>query len=672
MFGRSSPRFPWFLVFAAAILIAGQCIAVSRAEAQTFDATNLRQPTDLGMTWLVHAGDDPAYAQPSFDDSHWTRFDPHGSLLAIFAHRRSPVVWYRLHIKVAPNQKGLALAEWQLASALEIYVNGRLLIRSGSVSPYAPYTFSGHLLRPIPDSEIATGSLVVAVRTYISPLEWAEGPGLYVNNLTFGQQAALSDRTWLTVVGANALTWFSDLSGIGLGIVALALFAAQRNRREYLWIFLLFFSTVAQLPLALYELFHTIPAVWELTNVPFRVGYLVFLTMTYFALLRIPLPRWMQYFLGASAVGQAATGLSTLFGFGSSLTLLLAATPMAALVAGIIPSLLIREFRRGNREAGILLLPALLLGSYIYFELVVFLGLQIPALASSAVHLQNAVYYWNLGPFTLQAPDLCGCLFVLSLAVIIVLRATRITHQQALLESELAAAQEVQQVILPEQVETVPGFKVESIYQPAEQVGGDFFQILPAGEGGMLAVIGDVAGKGLPAAMLVSMIVGTIRGVAEYTSTPAELLANMNERLVGRAGGFSTALAALIAADGSVTLASAGHLPPYLDGKEVDLPSALPLGVRSGATYETARIRIEPGSRLTFYSDGIVEAKKQNGEMFGFERARQFSMQPVAAIVSAARQFGQQDDMTVVWIERVPAPVSTTQMAFEPAPLPAV
>jgi len=211
-------------------------------------------------------------------------------------------------------------------------------------------------------------------------------------------------------------------------------------------------------------------------------------------------------------------------------------------------------------------------------------------------------------------------------------------------------------VILPEQVGTVPGYTVESIYLPAQQVGGDFFQILPAGEGGLLLVVGDVAGKGLPAAMLVSVLVGAIRGVAAYTKDPAELLANLNERLVGRAGGgFSTALVAHIAADGSVTVANAGHLSPYLDGKEIALPGALPLGVEGGARYETTQFRLAAGSRLTFYSDGVVEAQNQKGELLGFERGRELSTQPAAAIVEAAKAFGQSDDITVVTIERAEA-----------------
>jgi serine phosphatase RsbU (regulator of sigma subunit) len=194
---------------------------------------------------------------------------------------------------------------------------------------------------------------------------------------------------------------------------------------------------------------------------------------------------------------------------------------------------------------------------------------------------------------------------------------------------------------------------VESIYLPAQQVGGDFFQILPAGEGGLLLVVGDVAGKGLPAAMLVSVLVGAIRGVADYTTDPAELLANLNERLVGRAGGgFSTALVARISADGHVLAANAGHLSPYLDGEEIELPGALPLGVESGSRYVTTEFHLDPGSRLTFYSDGVVEAQSTKGELFGFERGRELSTEPASAIVEAARKFGQQDDITVVTIER--------------------
>jgi serine phosphatase RsbU (regulator of sigma subunit) len=153
--------------------------------------------------------------------------------------------------------------------------------------------------------------------------------------------------------------------------------------------------------------------------------------------------------------------------------------------------------------------------------------------------------------------------------------------------------------------------------------------------------------------MLVSVLVGAIRGVAEYTCDPAELLANLNERLVGRAGAsFSTALVAHISATGAVAAANAGHLSPYLDGREVELPGALPLGVKSGVHYDTIHFHLAQGSRLTFYSDGVVEAQNEHGELFGFERGRAISTNPAIMIAEAAKEFGQSDDITVVAIVR--------------------
>jgi serine phosphatase RsbU (regulator of sigma subunit) len=101
-----------------------------------------------------------------------------------------------------------------------------------------------------------------------------------------------------------------------------------------------------------------------------------------------------------------------------------------------------------------------------------------------------------------------------------------------------------------------------------------------------------------------------------------------------------------------VTIANAGHLSPYLDGCEVELTGALPLGVQPHPRYASSQFHLAPGSRLTFYSDGVVEARNQKGDLFGFDRGRAISTEPAAAIVEAAKQFGQEDDITVVTILR--------------------
>ncbi len=264
-------------------------------------------------------------------------------------------------------------------------------------------------------------------------------------------------------------------------------------------------------------------------------------------------------------------------------------------------------------------------------------------------------------------------LFAMVMLVAMTFRLRRIQNRNREIEQELAAARSVQQILIPEEIPSVPGLAVESAYLPAQQVGGDFFQVLPTADGGLLLVVGDVSGKGLPAAMLVSVLVGSIRSTAEFTSDPAELLAHLNQRLIGRTkgGGFSTAIAALIPPDGPVTVANAGHLSPYLDGKEVELPNALPLGIVSGTKYESSKIELRAGSRLAFYSDGVVEAQNEAGELFGFERGQQISTRGAAAIVEAARKFGQSDDITVVVIERLAAGAVTRAPRIEPSLAPA-
>jgi serine phosphatase RsbU (regulator of sigma subunit) len=103
-------------------------------------------------------------------------------------------------------------------------------------------------------------------------------------------------------------------------------------------------------------------------------------------------------------------------------------------------------------------------------------------------------------------------------------------------------------------------------------------------------------------------------------------------------------------------MANAGHLHPYRNGEEIDLPGSLPLGIVAQAQFETAELLLAPGDRLTFVSDGVVEAQSKSRELFGFDRTRHLSRQPAAEIAEAARAFGQSDDITVVTVEFSGAP----------------
>jgi len=639
------------------LLLIVLAASAARAQKSSFDATNLREPADLGVPWLVHAGDDPAYANPDFNDSQWTLFDPHSYLNSVFPHSHPEVVWYRLRVKVSPTDTGLALREKSISRAYEIYVNGERFIASGQVVPYAPYTLTSRIRRRIPDRMIASGSLLIAMRVHISEAEWgSQAPGFYYTNLTLGQQNALYRDDWLAIIGENAVFLLSRLFVIGVGFVALVLYTTQRRQPEYLWIFAAGVEALAESPVPAIAMFRDVPAIWELPGDLVRLTIPFILVSMYFAFLHQRMGWRWRTLLVLTGVLLSLGSMQGLFFMAPPVLQILGVLPMAILFSVVIPIVLAMHLYRGNREAGILLIPLTLFSLYIYAEVALGTLFQFPGSRSFALRGLNLIDRFPAGPFVVSLSDVAGFLSTLALAVIILLRFSTMSRRQARLDTELAAAHEVQKVLVPEHRSTIPGFTIESVYQPAQQVGGDFFQILPAGEGGMVIVVGDVAGKGLPAAMLVSVLVGAISGLSEYTQDPAELLVGLNERLVGRSGdGFSTALAAHIAADGRVTIANAGHLSPYLDGRELELPGALPLGVVAGVRYQTSHFRMAPGSRLTFYSDGVIEAQNQKGELFGFERGLELSTQPAAAIVEAAVKFGQQDDITVVAIQRAEA-----------------
>jgi len=211
--------------------------------------------------------------------------------------------------------------------------------------------------------------------------------------------------------------------------------------------------------------------------------------------------------------------------------------------------------------------------------------------------------------------------------------------------------------MIPEALPKVAGYAIESIYQSALEVGGDFFQIIPLADESTLVVLGDVSGKGLKAAMNVALIVGTLRTLAEFSSSPAAMLNGLNRRLVGRLqGGFATTVAFRIEMSGDCTLANAGHLPPFLNSSEIVLEPSLPLGIDPDAEYENTHIALHDEDRLTLYTDGVLEATNEDGELYGFDRvAALLADRPDAASIAAtARAFGQEDDITVLTITRLP------------------
>jgi hypothetical protein len=643
-----------FLSYSLVVFAGALVCAV--AGAQTFDATNLHGPVDLAAKWLIQAGDNPAWAEPGFDDSKWTPFNSSESLKSVFSSSHPDVVWYRLHVRVVPSESGLALAEWNTASAFDIFVNGERLIHSGEVAPFVPYTQNGRLLQRIPDEQIATGSLVIALRVHISKTEWGSpGPGFYYKNLTLGQESALHDHVWLSVIGENALNWVERFSGLGLGIVALALFAAQRQQKEYLWIFLQFLCSALAFPLDVYGYFHNLPANLTLIRQPLSIASLFFGFLMYLAILRVGFNWWLRAVLALSVVGITFSSVGQALGVTSLFASIAAQIPLLVLLCVVLPIILVIHWRKGNSEAGILLIPAILTSLVIYVQVAFGVLAQIPATVAFVNRVGLAIFDLHAGPILLDFGEITSLLFILSLAIILILRSTRITRQQAQLEAEMAAAREVQQVILPDQMEKMPGYQIESVYQPAQEVGGDFFQIIShKTDGSLLIVAGDVVGKGLKAGMLVALLVGAIRSSAETTEEPLRLLEALNRRLMGRGDAQATCLVMRIRSNGSVTLANAGHIAPYLNGEPVNVEGSLPLGMIEGAAFSELKFNLSGHDRLVMLSDGIVEARDTAGELFGFGRVHELlsSNRSAAEVALAAKQFGQEDDISVISVTR--------------------
>ena len=235
-------------------------------------------------------------------------------------------------------------------------------------------------------------------------------------------------------------------------------------------------------------------------------------------------------------------------------------------------------------------------------------------------------------------------------------RHIRAQMEKATLEGEMAAAREVQLVMVPQNLPQVDGYAIESVYLPAADVGGDFFQVIPLKSGSTLVVIGDVSGKGLRAAMIVSMIVGTLLTVSGYTEEPEEILGELNRRLSGHIHeGFATCLAVRLEEKGSLAVANAGHLSPYLNGIEVQFPGSLPLGLVEDSPYEQTNLEMAVGDGLVLLTDGVAEAQNEKRELLGFPRLEQMLRDGATAsnVAEIARQHGQNDDITVLRVARL-------------------
>ncbi len=238
-------------------------------------------------------------------------------------------------------------------------------------------------------------------------------------------------------------------------------------------------------------------------------------------------------------------------------------------------------------------------------------------------------------------------------------------------EQELRVARSIQQASLPKEVPTLENWQITPYYQPAREVGGDFYDLFELEDGRVTVVMGDAAGKGIPAALVVSATSSVLRAVAQAlgSSSPSEVLAQVNETLFARIppNMFVTCFYAILdPKNGSMNYANAGHDLPYLwhggDCEELRA-RGMPLGLMAGMSYEQKEIELDAGEGVLFYSDGLVEAHDAKGEMFGFPRLRDliaehddkralgdFLLEDLYSFVGEGWE--QEDDITLLTLRR--------------------
>jgi hypothetical protein len=670
---------PPFALFLLVLLLFGSHLRF--AHAQTVPAPSVvtidglgKGTVDLSGPWRFHIGDDLRWADPEINDTPgengWESIlaDRPWGVQTHYAY--TGFGWYRLNLRITPApdvKTDFQLLLPSLQDICEVYWNGRLVGRYGKLPPHpsspalnAPATFT------LPDSRSGT----LAIRVWAGPLGSSasgDGGGIAQTPLVGDSKSiAAYIGTW----NYNFLrsTLYLNARNILYFLVALAAFVLWlRRRKETL---LLWFSIFAICP-AIWTSVYTmrvpisgqfsqfmLQPLWALRNVA-----LWFLLIEMFHLRkRRGLVRWAKILAVVSLVGSFLDGCLTYAPtswisphtsawIDGILTVIVEPCELYLLV------LVAYGFRQKLDSARWVLALSASLSQLL--TVIVATARQGQRFTHWTLSQQLSSPLFHLGPVYFNADSLLDLLLFFSIIYTVYRYIRDQQDRKAILEQELHSARELQQVLIPEKLPTLPGFSISSSYLPALEVGGDFFQIIPLdgpAPGSTLIVLGDVSGKGLRAAMAVSLIVGAVRTLAETTCRPAEILAGLSRRLHGRLeGGFSTCVALRLDPDGACTLASAGHPAPYFNDKEIELPGALPLGIDPAIAYEEAIVHFNPGDRCSLYTDGLLEARTPSGEIFSFERLQTLFASGADATQAseAAVAFGQDDDITVVTLTRL-------------------
>ena len=604
--------------------------ALRSMEAQPIEVRRFSQLATLDGDWKVSAGDDPRFAAPEFDDSAGRTVRVPGEALTV----PPGTFWIRFQVQLPDSlpPEPLALLLPPLGQSYDLFVNGRQLGSFGNLrlangwGATIPAAAAFAIPSGLRQFRIAIRNRTLRTANLASRSAWiGTAPAIA------GKQRELElDVRWrsvnhLIVMGATAMA----------GLFFLLLPVWRRDGREYFWCGCFLLAGTLVRPLSV--------APWMLEGFALPLVYAVVV-----ALAALQSFAWERLFTLLLGVRLSAWGRRCQQG---SLLWLMT-------VCVLVPFFLDRV---GMNRVGYIFLLTYAVQLGVYLDLVHRSPRREETLwmhTAVALYLGGNIVYQvltflpggsrDLGDLALTVRGVGSLLFAGVMAMVLNRRSARLQDEQQRLAQEMRAGAEMQEILLPAGAIRAPGFTIEAAYLPMSEVGGDFYFTRAEPDGGLLVVVGDVSGKGLKAAMLVSVTIGMLR--TEKSSSPAVILGTMNDGLTGHmGGGFVTCCCARFDADGTVTLANAGNPAPCCDGLETAVEGGLPLGVLAGVEYGESAVR---GERFTFVSDGVVEAANASRELFGFERTRQISGKSAREIVEAAKAWGQNDDITVVTVRR--------------------
>jgi hypothetical protein len=483
----------------------------------TIDALKLNTIVALDSAWRFQSSDDPRFADPKYDDSAWPLIQPGKDKLLADAH--APNIpdgrcWARLHLHIlnAHSPVAISFASIRHDTPYAVFANGKEI---GATKGFALGADHGarQLSIVLPQEE----DMVLAVHfifrdrvvLHFFPIERIE----IGNSEELGYKVELGREHNLGETRPRILFAAIYFTGV---LFCLSLLLVQRDHREYFWLAAFFFLFGVDDALLAGWGTDILP-IWSWTSNLYLLldnGWIDIVGLEFVAEISQArhrgLVRIVQGYHFVLPIFALFEYFKTTFigGFIGGFLILILSSYM-----------LIAAYRRGIKECGLLFVPFFVRTAV---EIVNVVPLAFPPWLPLG-------WIANLNGKGLSAYAPTELFFMAGLLSVILWRFNRVTKDEQVAAAELEAARTVQQLLIPQTAPATPGFSVESVYIPAQKVGGDFFLVLPAsgmGDEGLLAVVGDVSGKGLQAAMVVSTIIGGLR--MQVSREPVEVLAHLS------------------------------------------------------------------------------------------------------------------------------------------------